>query len=177
MLSHLQLIVDSLALSPMQAAVHMLLHTVTVCHAYIQSQLVMLTCSHSLSYLHTVTACHAYTQSQLVMLTHNHSVSCLHTVTACHACIQSQRVTLACSHSLSYLHTVTACHAFIQSQLAVLTFSHSLCGSVFPSICNLNQVTQEDCLACRAMHSIPWRIQIPLMTCMPVTGQYSSVSI
>ena len=42
MLSHLQLIVVNLARSPIQAVMHMLLqnalHTVTACHAYIQSQ-------------------------------------------------------------------------------------------------------------------------------------------
>ncbi len=48
MLSHLQLVAVNLARLPIQAVVHMLLHTVTA--------------------LHTATACHAHTQSQIVWM-------------------------------------------------------------------------------------------------------------
>ncbi len=118
--------------------------------------------THAGCHAHAIPECFAY----------SHSVSRLHTVTACRAYIHSQLVMLTRSLSLSCLHAVTACHAYTQSQPVMLTHSHREGENVLPCICNFQQVTQEDCLACRAMRSIQWRIQIPLMTYMPVTGQY-----
>jgi len=95
----------------------------------------------------------------------------------CHICNWLQSIWRVCPYRLSCTCYCIQSQLCIQPQRVMLTHSHRLCGCVHPCICNLQQVSQEDCLACRAMRSIQWRIRIPLMTCMPVTGQQSSSHI
>jgi len=93
--------------------------------------------------LHNGTSTGAVKQVQIATTGHSAARNTAHLVwqMLSHLCLVV--VNLARSPIPAVMHTVAD---FIQSQLVMLTYSLRLHASVFPCICNLKQVTEEDVL-------------------------------